>query len=198
MAFGVSRKGEETRRVRAVGGRHRRSPPTGRGSSSRATTRSAGPPAPVASRSATSTTGTPPSTPSRSSTASGSSVPGDRARFAADGTIVDARARLDGRELRRREGVRRGGRGGDPPPPRRARRARRRPAERALRRGGRRARAAAAGRGARRRRQVREFAAESIARFKAPAPCCCATASVATRPASPTTRGPGRRRSSGP
>ena len=63
-------------------------PRTGRGSSSRATRRSAGPPASDASRWATSTTAQPPSRPSPIVDGQRVSVPGDRATLAADGTIA--------------------------------------------------------------------------------------------------------------
>ena len=95
-------------------------------------------------------------------------VPGDRARLDAGWHDRAARARLDGREQRRREGLRRGGRGGAAASPGRRRRARGRAAERALRRGGRRRWCSSA----RVRRSIRvvlrEFVARPIARFKAP------------------------------
>ena len=166
------------------------SPPTGPGSSSPATRRSGGPPA---------VAGCPlgylerprrrPRRRSRSSTAQRVAVPGDRARRSTPtASIRDARPRLDGREHRRREGVRRGGRGGAAPPPRRRRRARRGPPERALRPGGRRGGAA--------RGRARTSTGEALRDVRAPVaspgsrrrgPCSSCEQSAATPPASPTT-----------
>ena len=126
--------------------------------------------------------------PSRSSTASGSRCPATGPRSRADGIDPAARPRLDGREHRRREGVRRGGRGRAAPPPRRGRRARGRPDERAVRPGGRRRRAAP--QPVRRvAAELREFVAGITARFKAPRAIVFCEAIGRHPAASPTTDG---------
>ena len=119
---GLTRRRAASARRRRDGARRR----TGPGSSTRATTRSAGRPGGVGCRSATSVTGE--RTEATFPIVDGErvAVPGDRAPSPRRRHDRDARPRLDGGEQRRREDLRRGGRGRAAPAPRRRRCPRRR------------------------------------------------------------------------
>ena len=119
-------------------------------------------------------------------------VPGDRARWRADGDDRAARPRLRDDQLRRREDLRRGGRAGRQGPPRRVRLRGRRPAERALGQRGRRHRAPARRRRGHRRRRCSPTPPATSPATSCPRRSSSSTRSSARRRARPTTAGPAR------